>query len=192
MGKIRRIGNGLMNSHNRRIVRLLRGEIENPQMGAEVGVWEGGLSESLLSGFPTLQLLMVDRYEVFDNGGTGRLSKVNTQEGMLEALNKAMERTLFAKERRIQLVANSLLVASIIQKESLDFAHIDADHHYEKTLADLEAYFPKVKPGGLLSGDDYHSRRGWGVKKAVDEFADDNGYDVNVVKSKPLIWWFKK
>jgi hypothetical protein len=37
---------------------------------------------------------------------------------------------------------------------------------------DLEVFAAKVKPGGLLTGDDYGVRGWWeyGVTKAVDEF----------------------
>lgn len=49
---------------------------------------------------------------------------------------------------------------------SLDFVMIDAGHKYEEVLADLAAWAPKVKAGGILAGDDFN----WpGVEKAVRE-----------------------
>src|SRR5262249_5093755 len=33
--------------------------------------------------------------------------------------------------------------------------YIDADHHYDAVLADLFAYAPKLKRGGILLGDDF-------------------------------------
>ena len=38
--------------------------------------------------------------------------------------------------------------------ESLDFVMIDGAHDYKSVRADVRAWFPKVKRGGLLAGDD--------------------------------------
>lgn len=55
-----------------------------------------------------------------------------------------------------------------------DWIYIDASHEYEDVKRDLHDYLPKVRSGGLISGDDY-GRRGrgvwnYGVSRAVDEF----------------------
>ena len=52
--------------------------------------------------------------------------------------------------------------------QSLDFAFIDARHTYEATCEDLAAWWPKVRPGGLIAGHEYvHAP---GVRAAVDAF----------------------
>lgn len=49
---------------------------------------------------------------------------------------------------------------------SVDFVFIDADHRYEAVRADIAAYLPLVRPGGVLGGHDFH----WpGVERAVLE-----------------------
>ena len=58
--------------------------------------------------------------------------------------------------------------------EYFDLVYIDATHLYKSTLADLRAYFPKVKKGGIICGDDYLVCDHFTVKKAVDEFAKEN------------------
>lgn len=64
--------------------------------------------------------------------------------------------------------------------EYFDLIYIDADHTYEGCLQDIEDWYPKVKIGGCLTGDDYRTafikRSGvtFGVKKAVQEFAEKN------------------
>lgn len=51
---------------------------------------------------------------------------------------------------------------------SVDNLFIDAGHSYEAVLADLKAWYPKMKNGSTMAGHDYNS---WeGVKKAVLEF----------------------
>ena len=50
-----------------------------------------------------------------------------------------------------------------------DLIHIDASHEYADVAADLRHWWPLVRPGGALVGDDYQVFRD--VEKAVKEFA---------------------
>ena len=54
---------------------------------------------------------------------------------------------------------------------ALDVVYIDASHEYEDVRADIAAWWPLVKPGGLLCGDDYDPVTDPGVVRAVDEAA---------------------
>lgn len=57
---------------------------------------------------------------------------------------------------------------------SLDFVMIDADHSYEAVLRDIGAWWPKMRPGGLLTGDDLRGSFP-GVRQAITEFANKLG-----------------
>ena len=50
---------------------------------------------------------------------------------------------------------------------SIDFVWVDAGHEYEDVMADIEAWWPKLKDGGVMGGDDYPMD---GVKSAVEKF----------------------
>lgn len=54
---------------------------------------------------------------------------------------------------------------------SVDIVFLDADHSYEAVIADILAWMPRVKPGGLLCGHDYHHPHYPGVKRAVTEYS---------------------
>ena len=58
------------------------------------------------------------------------------------------------------------------EDKSLDFIFIDAAHDYESVKKDINAWFPKLKPTGIIAGHDYT----WcvDVEKAVHEFFDKN------------------
>jgi len=62
-----------------------------------------------------------------------------------------------------------------------DFIYIDADHAYEGCLQDIRDWYPKVKKGRFLLGDDYRNAifRGlkFGVIEAVNEFAKENNLE---------------
>lgn len=45
--------------------------------------------------------------------------------------------------------------AELIPDGSLDFVYVDARHDYCGCLKDLETYWPKLRPGGLMAGHDY-------------------------------------
>lgn len=60
--------------------------------------------------------------------------------------------------------------AILIPNGSVDLSYIDADHHYSAVSADIKAWLPTVKPGGLIGGHDYDDQQ-WmdHVNRAVDE-----------------------
>lgn len=68
-----------------------------------------------------------------------------------------------------------------------DLIYIDADHTFRGCLRDIIDWYPKVKKGGLLLGDDYKiykSETGvdFGVIDAVDKFAREKNLRIlNVV-----------
>lgn len=91
---------------------------------------------------------------------------------MLPAWKRRMaDRGVSEYARPIQLP--SVEAAKLFEDESLDFVMIDGDHQYEAVLADIEAWLPKVKHGGLLTGDDYDEASHSGVVQAVRESLND-------------------
>jgi hypothetical protein len=70
-----------------------------------------------------------------------------------------------------------------------DLIYVDADHSYEGCKKDMEAWWPKVKPGKFFTGDDYsHSHAPvtgmkFEVIRAVDEFAEKLGLPVHRLTS---------
>ena len=75
---------------------------------------------------------------------------------------------------RIQLViSDSVAAAALFADDSLAWVHIDARHDYTSVVADLNAWAPKVAPGGWLSGDDYHAEWWPGVVRAVGDTLPD-------------------
>ena len=65
----------------------------------------------------------------------------------------------------------------------IDFLWIDADHTYDAVRADLEAWVPHVRIGGLFAGDDYGHTLYPGVAQAWDRWADERGQALSRVPS---------
>lgn len=184
-----------MKKHARSVAEIVEAEFgrESEIQGAEIGVWKGELSRDLLSHFPRLHLTMVDLWTA-EGSDKSMHSKDSSQTSMENAFLAAHSNTEFASHRRIVERGDSVEVADCCRNLWFDFVFIDADHFYESVRADLLAWFPKVKSKGIVCGHDYNGagdrRKGWGVKRAVDEFFGTVKLDVNV---KPgLVWWVKK
>jgi GR25 family glycosyltransferase involved in LPS biosynthesis len=106
---------------------------------------------------------------------------VDTWEGSIE--NKGMEELsrlydIFLSNMKpvesyyTPLKMKSLDAVSRFGDHSLDFVFIDASHEYEDVKADIIAWLPKIKPGGVLAGHDYYIDDFDyypGVKQAVNE-----------------------
>ena len=140
-------------------------------VGVEVGVWKGGNAATLLRHRPWLQLHLVDLwshnpnpdYAPVDPGHAGR-----SEEESRHVSHQAQRR--FADNPRVKLYRmDSVAAAAWFADKSLDFVFIDADHSYTGVARDLPAWWPKIRPGGLLCGHDFAPKFP-GVIRAVREF----------------------
>ncbi len=77
----------------------------------------------------------------------------------------------------------SVEAATLPQMRDLDFVFIDADHSYEGCKADIEAWLPRVRPGGICAGHDYCNFFP-GVMQAVNEREELQG--SNLIGT---VWW---
>ena len=138
----------------------------DPARFVEVGCWKGRSAAFLA-------------VEILNSGKNIRLDCVDTWLGSQEAKHIAdpsvQNGTLFAEfSRNIAPVREQIHVlrlpsveaAAIFEDGSLDFVMIDAAHDFQNVLADINAWWPKIKRGGTMAGDDYLFK---GVNQAVNE-----------------------
>lgn len=70
--------------------------------------------------------------------------------------------------------------AANFEDNSVDFCYVDAGHSYNAVTSDLEAWWPKLRPGSWFAGDDY--TKGYpGVQQAVWDFFGP--FDIKVRRS---------
>lgn len=94
----------------------------------------------------------------------------------------------FSSNPFVKIVRNFSYEGSLLFEDNyFDFIYIDAAHDYESVVEDLNAWWPKLKKGGIFSGHDYFpDTRVWrgkecGVYKAVNEFAVQKNTEVHHV-----------
>lgn len=75
--------------------------------------------------------------------------------------------------------------ASLFVDGSVDFVYVDASHTFEAVAKDLDAWWPKLKPGGVIAGDDWQFT---GVARAVTEFAQRMGVAHTQRAGNPRDW----
>ena len=133
------------------IKRLPEGKVA----GVEVGVSACAMSRALKER-PGLTLYMVATWLPFRHVGR------DEQEANY----------MTARSIGVAMRMDSVKASEAFSDGSLDFVFLDADHSYKGVKRDIEAWLPKVKPGGLLCGHDYANKNdpcGMEVKRAVDE-----------------------
>jgi SAM-dependent methyltransferase len=100
----------------------------------------------------------------------------------------------FAKYDKIATfsLGDSTDIGNAVDRQ-FDLVFVDADHSYQKVLQDIAAWEDKVRPGGILCGDDYDNPHWPGVKQAVDEyFAKFPEIELHTIGSPTHVWWVRK
>lgn len=135
------------------------------QMGAktfvEVGCKEGRTTGFLLANLPDLRVGAVDPWAPV----------ANDDEDYKDWDFGQIERDFWTnvgdhKARCAHYRKTSLEAAKCFGMGSIDIAFIDAGHDYENALADIKAWWPRVREGGYLCGHDYQHKFP-GVMRAV-------------------------
>ena len=149
--------------------------------GAEIGVKTGRFSDHILRNWRGEQLISIDPWREVDWDEYVDRSNVSQDEQERCYQETVARLEPYAARSQIWRMT-SVEAAAHVPDGSLDFAYIDARHDYASVLEDLEAWFPKVKPGGILAGHDYVDgmlvQGDFGVKSAVDEFFGARGIPV--------------
>lgn len=146
----------------------------------EVGIFIGRLSAALLRGHRNLHLTMVDNWLPTEAQPSAYKETTDFHAVLSGSRQRAYrasalrETQRFADRRNVVELA-SVEAAATFPDSNFDLVFIDADHSHPGCAADIAAWWPKVVPGGWLSGHDYkrnHKLRG--VEAAVDEFMATN------------------
>lgn len=154
---------------------LLR-ELPKHSVGCELGVWRGDFSERILAIVKPARLLLVDPWEYQPQLGYeiygGTVAK--SQREMDAICHDVRERLAGRDAVSIIRKKTAQLNNDDIAAGSLDWVYIDGCHEYEAVLADLRFFLTRVKPGGLICGDDYGDKNYGMVNQAAAEFLEEN------------------
>lgn len=145
----------------------------------EIGSWQGRSATAVAGGLrPDSRLLLVDN---FSGPTTREMPDAAACKRVLEAEIGRMR--AFAPGVNVKLaVGPSPAIAAGVLPEAFDVIFIDGDHKYAAVTADIKAWLPALKPGGMLCGHDFTNQ--CGVEPAVRELLP-----MFQQVAKTSIWW---
>lgn len=143
--------------------------------GAELGVSQGRFTLFLCSVMHDMKMFCADMWAEHPENINSPIPGAEVYEGWKHEENfqkfSQLAKDYFPDRISINRM-DSAEAALLVLDGSLDFVFIDADHTYEGCKRDIEAWSPKVRKGGMISGHDYHQIKWPGVVQAVDEAFD--------------------
>ena len=92
--------------------------------------------------------------------------------GRGDEVQRAFEERMAPYDNVETMRAFSVDAAKEFEDESLDLVYIDGDHARKEVLADLLAWYPKIKCGGVLSGHDWNNPH---VRKGIKMWLEQTG-----------------
>ena len=148
----------------------------------EVGAWKGAstaaMAVEIINSGKQIHFDVVDTWEGSEEHQDDHLVKENK---LYEEFLRNME-PVRGYINPIRMTSTD--AAKLYADNSLDFVSIDANHEYEHVKADILAWLPKIKSGGMFAGDDFHHT--WpGVVQAVNELLP--GFEHSTAA-----WWWTK
>jgi len=163
------------------------GKIEQIKNGicVEIGVLNGEYSKKILKQKPK-KLYMIDIWDSVEKDYDDISNNKNHPNAYKEALAIANQ---YSNEA-IMIKKNSLEAVLNFEDESIDFLYIDANHAYDFIKKDIEAWYPKVKKGGIFGGHDY-LKINWEKNKDFEKnqkdkciFLENSSYLTTQIKNK--------
>lgn len=149
------------------LYRELVAKAQNNSIFVEIGCWKGKsasfMAEQIMNSKKNIQFYCVDTWKgtLTEDGHQTDPDVVNDR--LFEVFNQNL--SPFAGYYN-PIRSTSVEAASQFDDNSLDFIYIDASHEYIDVKNDIAAWFPKLKKGGTIAGDDYNSSQ---VSRAVRE-----------------------
>ena len=167
----------------------MMGEL-NLKTFVEVGCKEGRTTGHILENVPDSTVIAIDPWDATVTQKSGERDSV--PKPVFGGRSAADIETLFWKNvgehrERCTMLRTTSAEAAALTDQQHDLVFIDALHDYENVTADLAAWWPKVRAGGVLAGHDFNHK--WpGVERAVAE--KFNLFDVGV--GPDSVWFVVK
>ena len=161
---------------------------------AEIGVWKGEFSREIVEVVNPKKIHLIDPWKYQTEFGE-RLyggAFARKQEDMDAIYSDVVD--IFRGRDNVSIHRKfSEAAADDFKDGYFDWVYIDGNHYYEFVKKDLELFYPKVKDGGFVAGDDYlwtspELGSDLPVKRAVDEFvALRPGLTVKIMSTQFII-----
>jgi hypothetical protein len=173
-----------------RVRGRLLGQMPKGGKVAEIGVWEGSFSARILEITEPTELHLIDPWlyqPEFTNTGFGRSKNKDRMDNMYREVAAK-----FAGDGRVKLHrAMSQEALEGFPDGYFDWVYVDGNHNDPFVGQDLELSRRKVRPGGIIAGDDYNwqSESGAPVRHAVEAMMErlGPGAELSIMRNQYII-----
>lgn len=118
-------------------------------VGVEVGVERGVFAETLCRAHREMKLFGVDAWQAY-KGYRDHTDQAELDSCHIDAIKRLGKYKVTLVEKYSKDAAGNF------PDNYLDFVYIDGNHEYSYITADLCAWVPKVRVGGIVAGHDYY------------------------------------
>ena len=152
-------------------------------VGVELGVLNGYFSMNTFSNSTLSRWIGVDRFEKYSEYQTLYKDQATFDNA------RQVAQVRYDRMGGELMISDSAHAALSFEDESVDFIYIDANHAYDFVKMDIEAWWPKLRKGGVMAGHDYKMPEFRGVVVAVNEFAAAQGVPIHVTSKDEVPTW---
>ncbi len=173
---------------------------KNPKIFLEVGVFHGVTARNVcellfeLNG-NNFQYIGLDLFEKSDENKSEIIPNTNFSNPFKQIYFKyikrqdpysieAVEDLLKKFQNNIHLIkGNSNSVLKKIDMTKVDYVFLDGGHDYNTVKNDLDCCSEVINNDGTVLCDDYNLSYAPGVKKAIDEYVENNNYKCEILRN---------
>jgi len=148
-------------------------------IGAEIGVQKGFFSHIILEELRPARLHLIDPWYLIGEKWTWATTNQSTSKAVQNIIYW-FQKELTSKRIVLHIGFDEEVLAEL-PDHYFDWVYLDTSHTYEHTKRELELLHRKVKPNGIILGDDWFSdpdHMFYGQYRATQEFIKEKNYAV--------------
>jgi len=163
----------------RPMINFLKEENKKDLIGVEIGTASGENAKRILKTLSIKKLYLIEPWLTYEE--LGEIKDCNKSKQKCKKVLKKWNSKIVYVKKLSENAVNDI-------PDNVNFIYVDGNHKYAFVKKDIELYYPKVKPGGVIGGDDFCGNF-VGVVRAVLEFVDKHNLELH---SRINDWWIVK
>jgi len=178
------------------IREMLLNRLPKGGYGIEVGVFRGEFSEVILEITEPELLVLIDPWEVTEDDkqyylchNKGRVWDEKAEDHIrgMNYFKYDLVQKKFKDNPKVRIIREKAEDAvKLLIPNMFDFVYIDGDHF--DAYNDIVNYYPLLKEGGYMCGDDYKKEWfGTTVMEDVDRFVKERGLKLQIISNQWII-----
>jgi SAM-dependent methyltransferase len=168
----------------------VRATLPSGGVGAELGVHRGEFAAELLELAQPTRLHLIDLWYLFGRewhwGEGEERSTIGALKGVLDRFEDDL-----VSGRVVLHIGDDLELLPSFPDAYFDWVYVDSIHVYEHAIRELGLLSRKVRPGGVIAGDDWiedTSHPHHGVERAVRKFVGSGRGELVYANADDLQW----